>query len=137
MKPVAVDTNVLVRLATGDSVEEHQAAVESLGVRSWRIFPTVILETEWVLRSRYGYSPEQFADFVEWMDANGHIALVQTEVVRAAVTFHRGGMDFADALHIAQTDGEPFLTLDKALQRKADKLGLRTESLMPPSSGKF
>jgi len=137
MKPVAVDTNVLVRLATGDSVEEHQAAVESLSARSWRIFPTVILETEWVLRSRYGYSPGQFADFVEWMDGNGHIALVQAEIVRAAVACHREGMDFADALHIAQTGGEPFLTLDKALQRKADKLGLRTEPLMPPSAGRL
>jgi predicted nucleic-acid-binding protein len=137
MKPVAVDTNVLVRLATGDNVEEHQAAIESLGARAWRVFPTVILETEWVLRSRYGYSPQQFADFVEWMDANGHITLAQAEIVRAAVGCHREGMDFADALHIAQTDGEPFLTLDKALQRKAGRLGLRTEPLMPASSRKF
>ena len=133
MKPIAADTNVLVRLATGDSIKEHHAAIESLSARSWQIFPTVILETEWVLRSRYGYSPEQFADFVEWMDANRHIVLVQAEIVRTAVACHRKGMDFADALHIAQTDGEPFLTLDKALQRKADKLGLHTEPLMPAS----
>ncbi|MCL2298267.1 MAG: type II toxin-antitoxin system VapC family toxin [Proteobacteria bacterium] len=135
MKPVAVDTNVLVRLATGDHAREHRAAVESLSARTWRVFPTVILETEWVLRSRYGYSPEQFADFVEWMDANGHIALAQAEIVRTALAHHREGMDFADALHIAQTDGEPFLTLDKDLQRKAGKRGLRVESLMPSTRG--
>jgi predicted nucleic acid-binding protein len=36
-------------------------------------------------------------------------------------------MDFADALHIAHAGSEPFLTLDKTLRRKAEKLGLRAE----------
>ncbi len=130
MKPVAVDTNVLVRLATGDDAREHRAAVESLAARPWRVFPTVILETEWVLRSVYGYAPRQFADFVEWMDANGRIVLVEAETIRAAVAHHRAGLDFADALHIAQAGGEPLLTFDKALRRKATKLGLRAEALV-------
>jgi len=130
MKTVTVDTNVLVRLATGDNAAEHQAAVDALAVHPWRVFPTVILETEWVLRSVYKFSPAQFADFVEWMDASGRIALAQADAVRAAVTHHRAGMDFADALHIAQADGEPFLTFDKALRKKAGKLGLNTAALM-------
>jgi len=129
MKTVAVDTNVLVRLATGDNAVEHQAAVDSLAVRPWRIFPTVILEAEWVLRSIYKFSPAQFADFVEWMDASGRIAFAQPDTVRAAVTHHRAGMDFADALHLAQADGEPFLTFDKALRKKAAKLRLNTEAV--------
>ena len=116
--------------STGDDAGEHRAAVESLAVRPWRVFPTVILETEWVLRSRYGYAPEQFADFVDWMDKNGRVVLVQREAVRAAAVCHRAGMDFADALHIAQTDGESFLTLDKALRRKAGQLKLSTEALI-------
>jgi predicted nucleic acid-binding protein len=129
MKPAAVDTNVLVRLATGDSAAEHQAAVDSLAARAWRVFPTVLLETEWVLRSIYQFSPAQFADFVEWMDASGRIALVQMDAVRTAATHHRAGMDFADALHLAQADGEPFLTFDKALRKKAARLGLNAEAL--------
>ena len=130
MKTVAVDTNVLVRLATGDDAAEHQAAVASLAARAWRVFPSVILETEWVLRSVYKFSPAQFADFVEWMDASGRIALAQPDAVRAAMAHHRAGMDFADALHLAQADGEPFLTFDKALRKKAAKLGLDTEALV-------
>jgi len=129
MKPVAVDTNVLVRLATGDNAIEHQAAVDSLAAHPWRVFPTVILETEWVLRSIYRFSPAQFADFVEWMDASGRIVLAQADTVRAALVHHCAGMDFADALHLAQTDGEPFLTFDKALRKKADKLGLNVETV--------
>jgi len=129
MRPVAVDTNVLVRLATGDDAAEHQAAADSLAARAWRVFPSVVLETEWVLRSVYKFSPAQFADFVEWMDASGRIALVQPDAVRAATAHHRAGMDFADALHLAQADGEPFLTFDKALRKKAATLGLNTEAL--------
>jgi len=129
MKPVAVDTNVLVRLATGDNAAEHRAAVDSLAARPWRVFPTVLLETEWVLRSIYQFSPAQFADFVEWMDVSGRIVLTQADDVRAAIAQHRAGMDFADALHLAQTDGEPFLTFDKALRKRAGKLGLNTEAV--------
>jgi predicted nucleic acid-binding protein len=130
MKLAAVDTNVLVRLATGDNPAEHQAAMNSLAARPWRVFPTVILETEWVLRSVYQFSPAQFADFVEWMDASGRITLAQIDAVRTAVTHHRAGMDFADALHLAQANGEPFLTFDKALRKKAQKSGLNIEAVV-------
>ncbi|MCL2524963.1 MAG: type II toxin-antitoxin system VapC family toxin [Betaproteobacteria bacterium] len=130
MKPAVVDTNVLVRLATGDHAGQHRAAVESLAARIWRVLPTVVLETEWTLRSRYDYAPEQFAQFVDWLDAHPRIDLAQADSVRAAVACHRAGMDFADALHLAQADDAPFLTLDRALRRKADALGLHTEALI-------
>jgi predicted nucleic acid-binding protein len=129
VQAAVVDTNVLVRLATGDHAGEHQAAVAALAARPWRILPTVILETEWVLRSVYGFAPAQFADFVQWLDANGRVALEGADAVRAAVALHRAGLDFADALHLAQADGDPFLTFDKALQRKAGKLDLRAEAV--------
>lgn len=129
MRPVAVDTNVLVRLATGDDAREHRAAAAALAARPWRVFPTVLLETEWVLRSRYGYAPAQFTAFVEWLDTSGRVTLAQADIVREAVALHRAGMDFADALHLAQTEGESFLTFDKSLQRKATKIGLRAEAV--------
>lgn len=131
MQPVAVDTNLLVRLATGDDAREHRAVSAALAARPWRVFPTVLLETEWVLRSRYGFSPTQFAAFVEWMRASGRVVLADAEAVNAAIRHHGAGMDFADALHIAQCNGEPFLTLDKTLLRKAAKLGLRAENVSP------
>jgi predicted nucleic acid-binding protein len=124
VQAVTVDTNVLVRMATGDDANEHRAAVAALASRPWRILPTVILETEWVLRSVYGFAPGQFADFVAWLDAHARIILENANAIRAAASHHRAGLDFADALHLAQTNGEPFLTFDKSLQRKAGKLGL-------------
>lgn len=129
MKPVAVDTNLLVRLATGDDAREYNAVTAALAAHAWRVFPTVILETEWVLRSRYGFAPAQFADFVEWLQASGRIVFTDADAIRSAVSYHRKGLDFADALHLAQTAGEPFLTLDKALRRKATRLGLHAAGL--------
>lgn len=129
MQPVAVDTNLLVRLATGDDAREHRAVAAILAERGWRVFPTVILETEWVLRSRYGFAPAQFADFVDWLQASGRVVFADSDAIRAAVAHHRAGLDFADALHLAQADGDAFLTLDKALRRKAAKLGLRVEGV--------
>ena len=50
---IAVDTNVLVRLLTGD--DSKQEAARSLFAREpiW-IAKTVLLETGWVLRGLYG-----------------------------------------------------------------------------------
>lgn len=131
MKSVAVDTNVLVRLAVGDSPAEHRAVTAALADRPWRVLVTVLLEAEWVLRSRYGYSPAQFADLVEWLDANTHIEQVDAECVRTAIRHHRAGLDFADALHLAQTGTAPFLTLDRKLLRRSSRLGLAVVAVQP------
>jgi predicted nucleic acid-binding protein len=124
VKAVAVDTNVLVRLSVGDSPAEHRAVTAALADQPWRVLNTVLLEVEWVLRSRYGYSSAQFASFVEWLDGNERIELVDVAGVRTAVRYHRAGLDFADALHLAQVGAEPFLTLDRKLLRRSSTLGL-------------
>lgn len=129
MKPVAVDTNVLVRLATGDSPAEHRAVLAALADRPWRVLGTVLLETEWVLRSRYAYSSAQFAGFVEWLDSNARVELADAERIRIAIQHHRAGLDFADALHLVQVGTEPFLTLDRKLLRLSAKLKLNTVTL--------
>lgn len=133
MQPVAVDTNVLVRLATGDHPGEHRAALAALAAQPWRLFTTVLLETEWVLRSVYAYSPAQFAAFVGWLDAHPQVQWAEPALIRDALAHHRAGLDFADALHIAQAQGTAFLTLDRKLQRKASKLGLDAR---PPTAAR-
>jgi predicted nucleic acid-binding protein len=127
VKPAAVDTNVLVRFATGDHADEHRAVTAALATRPWMVLTTVVLETEWVLRSVYGYSRGQFADFLDWMAGHDRIEFADAELIRAAAVHHRAGLDFADALHLEQARGGAFLTLDKALRRRAAKLGLKTE----------
>lgn len=119
MAAIAVDTNVLVRLATGDSVTEH-AAAESLVTANPVFIPvTVILETEWVLRSRYGYSPRQFRAFARWLLQQPGVEFAHGKEVAAALHLHEEGFDFADALHIVAAGGRTFATFDRALQRRA------------------
>jgi predicted nucleic-acid-binding protein len=52
---VAVDTNILVRLLTGDDPKQAAAARSLFASEQIWIAKTVLLETGWVLRSLYGF----------------------------------------------------------------------------------
>ena len=52
---IAVDTNVLVRLLTGDEPKQAAAARRLFASQPIWIAKTVLLETGWVLRSLYGF----------------------------------------------------------------------------------
>lgn len=129
MRPVPIDTNVLVRLATGDSPAEQVAATEFIGVNPVLVLLTVLLETEWVLRSIYGYSPTQFLAFAQWLVENENVEMAESEIVKEALQLHDLGFDFADALHLAAAQGEPFATFDKALTRRAQRQNLPVKAL--------
>lgn len=58
----ALDTNVLVRALVQDDAAQARRAQACVGAQPVFIPVTVILELEWVLRSRYGYSPKVIAD---------------------------------------------------------------------------
>ena len=121
---VVIDTNLLVRLAANDNPVERAVVADFLGREQCRVSKTVLLETEWVLRSRYGYSSRQFADFADYLLALSSLIIEDERVVRWAVDAARGGIDFADSLHLAVAAAaeEPFYTFDKKLQRKASRL---------------
>lgn len=117
--PLAVDTNVLTRLATGDSAVEH-AAAEALFAKNAIFIPvTVLLETEWVLRSRYGYAPKQFLAYASWLLQHPGVEFGDREAVSDAMELHAQGFDFADALHLVGAGGRVFATFDRALVRRA------------------
>lgn len=119
MASLAVDTNVLARLATGDSAAEHAAAEALIASKPVFVAVTVLLETEWVLRSRYGYSRQQFLGFVRWLLQEPNVEFGDREMVVGALDLHESGFDFADALHLIEADGRPFATFDRALVRRA------------------
>lgn len=48
----AIDTNILVRLVARDEPEQLRIAAEIVEAGGVLVLPTVLLETEWVLRSR-------------------------------------------------------------------------------------
>ena len=59
---VAVDTNVLVRLLTGDDSRQETAARSLFAREPIWIAKTVLLETGWVLRSLYGFEESSIRD---------------------------------------------------------------------------
>ena len=57
----AVDTNVVVRYLTGDVPAQAAKARKVIGSGNIFVGTTVLLESEWVLRSVYGFSRNDIA----------------------------------------------------------------------------
>lgn len=60
---VAVDTNIIIRLAMRDDEPQYQKVMALLQQHQLYISRTVQLETEWVLRSRYKRTVVEIANF--------------------------------------------------------------------------
>jgi predicted nucleic-acid-binding protein len=60
---IAVDTNIIIRLAMQDDEDHYQKVMALLTENRFFISNTVQLEIEWVLRSRYKQSSEEIANF--------------------------------------------------------------------------
>lgn len=124
---IVVDTNIVVRLLVGeaDAARQRQEAEMLLGAGDVRLLLTVILETEWVLRSRYRFAGPQVAAALRRLVALPGVEVEDADRVARALDWFASGLDFADALHLAATgDGESFVTFDHDLIRRAGRLGV-------------
>jgi len=117
-----IDTNILVRLFARD--DEAQLSVASGIVSRYRllVLSTVLLETEWVLRSRYRFDRIRIAEvFGAMLASEGFVFTERERVIRTLDGFERG-LEFADAFHLAAVSpGETFPTFDKDLARLASR----------------
>lgn len=126
MNRVAVDTNVLVRLATWDEPEQATAA-QQIFERSDIIIVAlpVLCEFCWVLKRLYRYDDQ---DVVRAIESLIHMeqVLVDREAVEQGIAFLRAGGDFADG--IITYEGErlgcdSFVSFDKTAIRICEKQG--------------
>ncbi len=121
---IAVDTNVLVRLLTGDD-SKQEAAARSLFTREpiW-IAKTVLLETAWVLRSLYGLGETEIqAAFTKLLGLENVHAEDESSVA-AALALTTRGIEFADALHLcSRPPGAVFVSFDKSFVQRARRAG--------------
>ena len=116
----AVDTNVLVRALVRDDPAQSARAEALLSRHEIFIPVTVMLELEWVLRSRYAYAPKLVAQALEKIAALENVVVGECVAVLAAAARVAEGWDFADALHHALSEGcDDFATLDADLARRA------------------
>ena len=118
----AIDTNVLVRALTLDDAAQA-ARVQDL-LRGHEVFipVTVILELEWVLRSRYLYSAAVIAQAIEKIVTLENVVVGEHAAVLTAAAKLAQGWDFADALHHALSEGcDDFVTFDAGLVKQAKR----------------
>lgn len=117
---LAVDTNIIVRYVVGDGGDQFARAIDILEQNDVSIALTVVLETEWVLRDAYEYGREEVLSALGKVFGLPSVTLGEQGVVRNAMALAASGLDFADALHLAQArDCESFATFDKRLAKRA------------------
>ena len=116
----AADTNVLVRLLTGDDPGQAAQARRLFETEAVFVPKTVMLETEWVLRRLYRKDKADVTSALEKLAALPSVRCEDEASVLQALAWSRQGLDFADALHLAssRTAGR-FATFDRALIRGA------------------
>ena len=118
----AVDTNVLVRLLTGDDAEQTKRAAALFKKEAIYIPKTVLLETEWVLRRLYRLERKAVVSAFRKVSGLANVEIEHPLVVTQALRWCDGGMDFADALHLASSHAsEKFTTFDAQLKKSASK----------------
>lgn len=128
---IALDTNALVRIAVGDHPAEKAAALALLESERALVLDTVLLETAWVLRSRYALTPPQIVAYFRYLSASQNIQMQSPVAIERALDAVLKGMDFADALHAALSSQVPFHTFDREFQRRAVKLGFDVRVIKP------
>jgi predicted nucleic-acid-binding protein len=120
----AVDTNVLVRLLTGDGGSQVAAAEAFVVGGAW-ISHIVLVEALWVLKSVYGVEPGRLLAALELLLDHESLTLQDPEVVAAAIARFRlhPKLGFSDCLVLetARKAGHtPLGTFDRALGGLSD-----------------
>ncbi len=117
----AIDTNVLVRYLVRD--DERQAATADRVIQSsCYLSLTVLLESVWLLSSRFALKREVISDALEELVSLPSIITVDDELVLWAITRFKSGADFADMVHLL--DGrlaDEFTTFDRGVAKGAGK----------------
>ncbi len=115
----AVDTNVLVRLATADDAKQMAAAEEFVAKGAW-VSHLVLAETIWVLSTTYGLGTAEIGTAVEMFLDHNDLTLQDADAVTAALAHYRRrpALGFSDCLvlEIARKAGHlPLGTFDRDL----------------------
>jgi len=121
---IAVDTNILVRFLVEEDVAQTDRAEAVLRSRAVLLLKTVLLETEWVLRSLYRFERTAIEDgFTRLLGLPGMEIEDRPAVALALAWYGQDRLDLADALHLASSaQAEAFATFDQALRRRTRAL---------------
>lgn len=115
----AADTNVLVRLVTGDDTQQTNIAESWVAGGAW-VSLLALAETIWVLRRTYSFDAERLAATIELLLGEEKLSFEDEDLVTAALALFRRnpGLGFSDCLilELARKAGHlPLGTFDRAL----------------------
>ena len=122
---IAVDTNVLVRLLTGDEPKQEAAARSLFASEPIWIAKTVLLETSWVLRSLYGFEESAIRDAFTKLLGLKNVQAEDESSVAAALALTTQGIELADAMHVSSRPADAaFVSFDKSFVQRARRAGV-------------
>jgi predicted nucleic-acid-binding protein len=117
----AVDTNVLVRLITGDDPEQIRVAEAFVSKGAW-VSLLALAESAWVLSAVYERSASEIATAIEMLLSHVHLTVQDADVAQIALDDfkRRPTLGFSDCLlvAIARKAGHiPLGTFDRTVAR--------------------
>ncbi len=120
----AIDTNIVVRLITQDDLDQNARVERLLTDHDVLVDSTVLMESDWVLRSVYKLESDQAVSALKAFVSLPRVTLREPSRVAQALDWAAQGMDFADALHLAGAeDCEAFVTFDRRLAKTSADIG--------------
>lgn len=124
-----LDTNILVRWLVDDDAQQSlqvEARLKLAARRKEALFVpvTVVLELEWVLRSRYAFRKHDILQAMNALLETRELEFQSEPAIERALHAYRlGSADFADCLHagLCGASGRaPLLTLDAKVAKLPD-----------------
>ncbi len=120
---IGVDTNIIIRLLTGDDKKQFQKAEHIFSSEQIFIADTVLLEAEWVLRFAYKFKPDAIQQAMTKLLGLENVHVNNPENLSRVLQLYGKGLDFADAMHLmANIQQNTLVTFDKAFIRRATNL---------------
>ena len=127
MASASLCTNVLVRLLVRDDEQQAFVAATLLAKHAKKseslfVVVTVMLELEWILRSRYKFDKAEVIRALSSLMMTVELVFEsEGPLEQALARYEDGAADYADCLHLALSakhDALPFLTFDIEASRE-------------------
>jgi predicted nucleic-acid-binding protein len=129
---ITVDTNVLVRAAVGDDVEQSDAATKLMArAKMVAIAVPSLCEFVWVLRSVYGFQSSDIAEAIRTLLAAENVE-TNRAAIDAGLTVLDAGGDFADGVIAYEgrwLGAEMFVSFDKKAVEMLTEQGMAARAL--------
>jgi len=120
---LAIDTNIILRYLTGDHPQQSPKAKALIDSEDVFVCTTVLLETEWVLRSVYDFTAVGVANALSAFAGLPTVNLDEPALIAKALDWTVRGMDFADALHLAKAEGcNALVSFDRRFKKIAKEV---------------